>query len=71
MTMENQDQEIIAMSHQIARMDLELKQVHSQYKMARAISNQLQNERANLAQKLFAEHGLILMADGQVAVRRN
>lgn len=66
MTMENKDAEIIAMSHQIAQLRRELQQTTNQYEMARNISRQVQHERAVLAQKLFAEHGLILMADGVI-----
>ena len=69
MTMSKQQAEIIAMDHQIAQLRLELHQIKSQYEAARGISNHLQGERAALAQKLYAEHGLILMADGVIKKR--
>lgn len=67
--MSNQQAEIIAMDHQIAQLRLELHQFKSQYEAARGISNILQRERAALAQKLYAEHGLILMGDGVIKKR--
>jgi hypothetical protein len=53
--------ENIRLYHELAQLRLELLQKNSQYKMASAISVQLQNERADLAQKLFADLGLVLM----------
>ena len=67
--MKSHDAEIIAMDHQIAQLRLELNQIKSQYDMARGISRQVQHERAALAQKLYAEHGLLLMADGSITKR--
>ena len=67
--MPTKDQTIIAMDHQIAQLRLELNQIKSQYDMARGISCQVQHERAALAQKLYAEHGLLLMADGSITKR--
>ena len=67
--MPTKDQTIIALSHQVAQLQLELNQIKSQYDMARGISRQVQHERAALAQKLYAEHGLLLMADGAITKR--
>jgi regulator of replication initiation timing len=53
--------ENIRLHHELAQLRLELLQKNSQYEMASAISVQLQNERADLAQKLFADLGLVLM----------
>ena len=67
--MPTKDQTIIALSHQVAQLHLELRQTNSQYEMARGISRQVQHERAALAQKLYAAHGLLLMADGSITKR--
>ena len=67
--MPTKDQTIIALSHQVAQLQLELNQIKSQYDMARSISRQVQHERAALAQKLYAEQGLLLMADGSITKR--
>ena len=67
--MPTKDQTIIALSHQVAQLQLELEQTNSQYNMALGISRQVQHERAALAQKLYAEHGLLLMADGCITRR--
>lgn len=69
MNMPTKDQTIIGLSHQIAQLRLELLQTKSQYEMARGISNRVQHERADLAQKLYLEHGLVLMPGGIITKR--
>jgi hypothetical protein len=53
--------ENLRLYHELAQLKLELLQADSRYGTANAISMSLQHERANLAQKLFADHNLVLM----------
>lgn len=62
-----EDLEIIALHHRVAELELQAAQSEQQRKMANGISNQLQAERAKIAQQLRAEFGLLLMP-GKVIV---
>ena len=69
--MATKEQTIIGLSHLVAQLRLEVAQFKSQYEAARGISNQVQQERAALAQELYTKHGLILSADGTLTKRED